>query len=68
MFAFVSNAMPQGLEGDLKPDEYAAVVAYILAANGAQPGAAMFTGKSDTRIGAIANGQLVPDVVNAPLP
>jgi mono/diheme cytochrome c family protein len=68
MFAFVSNAMPQGLEGELKPEEYAGVVAYILAANGAKPGTTAFNGKSDIKIGTIANSKLVPSVVNAPVP
>jgi hypothetical protein len=59
--------MPQGLEGDLKPEEYASIIAYLLAANGAKPGAAPFTGKSDVKIGDITNGRIVPSVVNAPV-
>lgn len=62
-FAFISNAMPQGLEGSLKPEEYAAITAFIMAANGAKPGTASFTGKSDVKISAIANGKLVAAVV-----
>lgn len=66
-FAYISNAMPQGLEGDLTPEEYATITAYVMAANGAKPGTAAFAGKSDVKIGAIANGKIVPGVVNAPL-
>ena len=62
--AFIANAMPQGLEGSLKPEEYAVVTAFIMAANGAKPGTAPFTGKSEVKIGAIANGKLVAGVVS----
>jgi mono/diheme cytochrome c family protein len=65
LYAFVSNAMPQGLEGELKPEEYSSIIAYLLAANGAKPGSVTFTGKSDVRIGAIVTGKIVPSVVNA---
>ncbi len=63
-FAFISNAMPQGLEGALTPEEYASITAYIMAANGAKPGTAPFTGKSDIKISAIADGKLVSGVVS----
>jgi mono/diheme cytochrome c family protein len=67
LYAFVSNAMPQGLEGELKPEEYSSIIAYLLAANGAKPGTTAFTGKSDVKIGDIITGSLVPSVVNAPV-
>ena len=66
-YAYIYNAMPQGLEGDLKPEEYSSITAYVLAANGAKPGQAPFTGKSDVKISAIANGKIVSSVVNAPV-
>ena len=65
-FAYISNAMPQGLEGDLKPQEYADITAYVLAANGAMPGATPFTGKSAVKIGAIANFKSVQSLTGAP--
>jgi mono/diheme cytochrome c family protein len=65
LYAFVSNAMPEGLEGELKPEEYSSIIAYLLAANGAKPGPAPFTGKSDVKIGDIITGRIVPSVVNA---
>ena len=67
LYAFVANTMPQGLEGELKPEEYSSIIAYLLAANGAKPGSATFTGKSDVKIGAIADGKTVSSVVNAPV-
>lgn len=65
LYAFVANAMPQGLEGELKPEEYSSIIAYLLAANGAKPGTAAFTGKSDVKIGAIADGKTVPALIGA---
>ena len=67
LYAFVANAMPQGLEGELKPEEYSSIIAYLLAANGAKPGASPLSGKSDVKIGAIIGGKIVPSVVNAPV-
>ena len=66
-FAYISNAMPQGLEGDLTPEEYATITAYVMAANGAKPGTAAFAGKSDIKIGTIANGKIDPAIVSAPV-
>lgn len=62
-YAFVSSAMPQGLAGDLTEPQYSDIIAYILAANGAKPGTASFDKNSSTRIGAIADGKIVPSVI-----
>jgi cytochrome c len=62
-YAFVSTAMPQGLAGDLSAEKYSGIIAYILAANGAKPGPAPFNKDSMTKIGDIANGQIVPAVI-----
>ena len=67
LYAFVANAMPQGLEGELKPEEYSSIIAYLLAANGAKPGPTPFIGKSDVKIGDITNGKIAASVVNAPV-
>jgi mono/diheme cytochrome c family protein len=68
LYAFVANAMPQGLEGELKPQEYSDVIAFLLAANGAKPGTAKFDKDSKVQIGSIITGVIVPGVLNAPLP
>jgi mono/diheme cytochrome c family protein len=62
-YAFVSTAMPQGLAGDLSAEKYSGIIAYILAANGAKPGPAPFNKDSMTKIGDVANGQIVPAVI-----
>jgi len=61
-YAFVSSAMPQGLAGDLSADQYSNIIAYILAANGAKPGAVAFDKNSGVKIGAVADGRIVPAV------
>ena len=68
LYAFVSNAMPQGLEGDLKPAEYSDIIAFLLAADGARPGTTAFDKNSSVNIGSIISGVPVPAVINAPVP
>jgi hypothetical protein len=63
VYAFVSTAMPQGLAGDLSPEICSDIIAYILAANGAKPGPAPFNSNSNIKIGAVANGQIVPAAI-----
>jgi cytochrome c553 len=67
-YRYVSTAMPQGLEGDLKPEQYSDIITFLLAANGAKPGSMPFDKNSSEVIGSIANGVEVPAVVNAPVP
>jgi cytochrome c len=68
LYAFVSNAMPQGLEGELKPEEYSDIIAFLLAADGARPGTAAFDKNSSVTIGSIISGVTAPAVINAPVP
>jgi alcohol dehydrogenase (cytochrome c) len=53
---FISAAMPAGNAGSLGQATYAAITAFILAANGAKPGAIPFGADTDFEIGRIANG------------
>ncbi len=39
LFAYVSGQMPPGQTGILAPDDYAAILAYLIRANGGQAGA-----------------------------
>lgn len=55
-FRYIQTKMPQREPGALAPQTYAAIIAYILAANGAQPGAETLTGESAVRINTIADG------------
>jgi mono/diheme cytochrome c family protein len=55
-FRFVQKRMPYRDPGTLSPETYAAIVAYILAANGAQPGSETLTAETSVRLDTIADG------------
>jgi mono/diheme cytochrome c family protein len=55
-YRYVSYRMPDRAPGSLAPQTYSAIVAYILAANGAQPGSETLTAQSSVRIDTIADG------------
>jgi hypothetical protein len=67
LYRFVSKTMPEGLEGDLSAKAYSNILSFVLAANGASPGAEPFNPESSLKIGDIANGQTVTAVINAPI-
>jgi len=55
-YRYVSYRMPNREPGSLTPETYSAIIAYILAANGAQPGIETLTPLSSVRIDTIADG------------
>ena len=64
LFRFAYGNMPLNFAGMLPRETYVNLVSYILAVNGARPGPRAFTGDSDVRIGAIADGHTVAAVLN----
>jgi cytochrome c len=66
LYRFVSKTMPEGLEGDLRPNVYSNIISFLLAANGAKPGTTAFNPNNGTKIGDIANGQTVMAVIEGP--
>src|SRR5580698_6772759 len=54
----ISKTMPAGRGGSLDETTYANIVAYVLRANGATPGAIAYTPATTVGIGSIANGQM----------
>jgi alcohol dehydrogenase (cytochrome c) len=54
LYKQIHETMPYGMGGSLSAANYADVTAFILSANGAQPGPTEFSPASTTRIGAIA--------------
>jgi alcohol dehydrogenase (cytochrome c) len=62
LYSQIKLSMPLGKAGSLDDDTYAAIVAYVLRANGAQAGTAAFNGSAKIRIGSIANGVMPADV------
>jgi len=55
-YRYVSYRMPDRAPNSLTPETYAVIIAYILAANGAQPGNETMTAQSSVRIDTIADG------------
>jgi alcohol dehydrogenase (cytochrome c) len=51
-------AMPPDNPNSLSPETYAAIVAFLLKANGAQPGTSPLTPETTVRIGSVASGQM----------
>jgi len=64
LLAFTRLTMPQApaVPGSLPEQTYADIVAFVLQANGAQPGTDALTASSDAVIGSVANGTM-PDAV-----
>src|SRR6266404_2163008 len=46
LYGVIKASMPMGNAGSLSPETYQQIVAFILAANGAAPGASAFTGEN----------------------
>jgi alcohol dehydrogenase (cytochrome c) len=59
----IHSSMPLGRGGSLSEKQYTDIVAYILHANGANPGNNAFTPASAIAIGSFANGLVPPDVL-----
>ena len=65
LFDYIQSAMPLGKGGSLSDTSYAAVVAFLLQANGATPGGQSFTSTTEVRIGDVANGEMPPGLAQA---
>jgi S-disulfanyl-L-cysteine oxidoreductase SoxD len=63
-YRYVSTRMPDPAPNSLAPQTYAAIIAYILAANGAQPGNETLTSQSVVRIDTIADGTVRESVLS----
>ena len=60
--------MPYGNGNSLDADTYRRIVAFVLAANGAKPGTAAFTGAEKIKIAAVADGKMPAEMAEAPAP
>ena len=56
----IRAAMPPDNPNSLSPDTYAAIVAFLLKANGAQAGTSPLTPETAVSIGSVANGRMPP--------
>jgi len=57
LYNFTAKTMPVGAAGSLSADDYAALTAYILQANGAKPGAEPLEASARGLIGGVADGK-----------
>ncbi|MBV9548947.1 MAG: cytochrome c [Alphaproteobacteria bacterium] len=55
-YRYISYRMPNNAPNSLTPGTYTNIIAYILAANGAQPGSEIMTPETAVRIDTIADG------------
>ena len=62
LYKFIQTTMPLCQGGILGNSAYAEIVAFLLWANGAQPGTADFDGKAQASIGAIVTRTIRPDL------
>lgn len=62
-YRYVSYRMPYREPNSLTPETYSAIVAYILASNGALPGSETLTPQTSVRINTIADGVLRESVM-----
>jgi alcohol dehydrogenase (cytochrome c) len=60
---YIQSTMPPGGAGTLSPDDYLNVTAFILAANGAQPGATALALTTAVTIGSVATGTVATGVI-----
>jgi alcohol dehydrogenase (cytochrome c) len=65
LFTYIRTTMPLGAGGSLDANTYLSIAAFILSANGAQPGSASMTETTDAKIGAIATGKVPAEVAAA---
>ena len=68
LYGVIKASMPMGNAGSLSPESYQQIVAFILAANGAAPGAVAFTGENKDKIGGFATGKTPAGLLEAPVP
>jgi mono/diheme cytochrome c family protein len=65
LYKFIQTTMPLCQGGILGNSAYAEIVAFLLWANGAQPGTADFDGNTGVTIGTIVTGTVRPDLAKS---
>jgi len=67
LYRVIKASMPMGNGDSLPPATYQQIVAFILAANGAAPGASPFTGENKDKISGFATGKTPAGLLDAPV-
>jgi alcohol dehydrogenase (cytochrome c) len=66
LYNLVKASMPYGNGNSLDADTYRKIVGFVLAANGAKPGGAAFTGTEKVKLNSIADGRMPAEMAQAP--
>src|SRR5262249_43555474 len=65
LYTFIRKTMPMCQAGVLANDAYADIVAFLLWANGAEPGKDSFDGSASANVGSVVTGTVRPEVAQA---
>jgi alcohol dehydrogenase (cytochrome c) len=66
LYKFIATSMPAGAPGSLGEEQYTNITAYLLYANGAKAGSAMFSKDTDVKVSSIADGKVVAEAIAPP--
>src|SRR5580658_4469986 len=66
LYNLIKASMPYGNGNSLDADTYRKIVAFVLAANGAKPGSAAFTGTEKVKLNTVADGKMPAAMAQAP--
>src|SRR3984957_2368106 len=66
LYNLVKASMPYGNGNSLDADTYKRIVSFVLAANGAKPGATAFAGAEKLKINTVADGKMPAELAEAP--
>ncbi len=67
LYGVIKASMPMSNPSSLPAETYQQIVAFILQANGAAPGAVTFTGDAKDKIGSFASGKTPAGLLDAPV-
>ena len=66
LYKFIATSMPVGAPGSLGEEQYTNITAYLLYANGAKAGSAMFSKDTDVKVSSVADGKVVAEAIAPP--
>ena len=68
LYNFIASSMPAGAPGSLSEEQYANITAYLLYANGAKAGSALFSKDTDVKVSSVADGKVLAEAIAPPSP
>jgi hypothetical protein len=61
LYNFIAKSMPAGAPASLSEEQYTNITAYLLYANGAKAGSAVFSKDTDVKVSSIADGKVLAE-------